>query len=64
ATSWWWRETLMPLSILVGAVTYIGLVFLLRIVSHEDLLLLKELGSHLVRRFRRTPKVAPKPNPD
>lgn len=53
AASWWWRDTLMPLSILVGAITYTSLVFLLRIVPRDDLLLLKDAGMQIIGRLRR-----------
>jgi len=56
AASWWWRDTMLPLSILVGAVTYIGLVFLLRVVPHDDLLVLKDIGMLVVNRLRRLKK--------
>jgi O-antigen/teichoic acid export membrane protein len=58
ATSWWWRDTMMPLSILVGAITYISLIFLLRVVPHDDLLVLKDVGMLVIgklRRFREAP---------
>ena len=50
---WWLRETMLPLSILVSAVTYIGLVFLLRIVPQQDLLLLKDMALQILKRVRR-----------
>jgi O-antigen/teichoic acid export membrane protein len=52
AASWWCRETMMPLAILIGAVTYIGMVFLLRIVPREDLLLAREIGAQALGRLR------------
>ena len=52
---WWLRETMLPLAILVSAVTYIGLVFLLRIVPKQDLLLLRDMVLQILKRVRRTP---------
>jgi membrane protein YdbS with pleckstrin-like domain len=59
ATSWWFRENLMIVSILVGAVTYAAAVMLLRIVPREDLLMIRDAVMGLVGRFRGRSKEAP-----
>jgi O-antigen/teichoic acid export membrane protein len=53
ATSWWFRETMMFLSILIAAVTYIGLVAILRIIPREDILLITNALRGIVGRLRR-----------
>jgi O-antigen/teichoic acid export membrane protein len=53
ATSWWFRETMMFLSIFIAAVTYIGLVAILRIIPREDILLIRDALMGLVGRLRR-----------
>lgn len=64
ATSWWWRDTMLPLSILVGAITYIGLVFLLRIIPPQDLKLLQDVAIQILHRIRRTQPAAASPSSD
>ena len=51
--SWWWRDSYLILSILLGAITYPALVLLLRIIPQEDLLLLKEGFTKILGRFQR-----------
>jgi O-antigen/teichoic acid export membrane protein len=58
ATSWWFRDHLMVLSVLVGAVTYATAVMLLRIIPREDLLMIRDALMGLVGRLRRS-KEAP-----
>ncbi|MBX0328826.1 flippase [Oscillochloris sp. ZM17-4] len=53
ATSWWFRETMMLVSIGIAAVTYIGAVALLRIVPSEDVLLIKNAVMGIIGRLRR-----------
>jgi O-antigen/teichoic acid export membrane protein len=53
STSWWFRENFMIVSILVGAVTYIAAVLLLRVIPHEDMLLIKETIMNMIGRLRR-----------
>jgi O-antigen/teichoic acid export membrane protein len=52
AASWWFRDTMMLVSILVGAVTYSAAVMLLRIIPREDLLLIKGAIIGLIARLR------------
>jgi O-antigen/teichoic acid export membrane protein len=58
ATSWWFRESLMLVSILVGAATYTAAVMLLRIVPREDLMMIWGAVMGVVGRLRRS-KEAP-----
>jgi O-antigen/teichoic acid export membrane protein len=53
ATSWWFRETMLFVSIIIAAVTYIASVALLRIVPREDLLLIKNAAIGIFGRMRR-----------
>lgn len=52
AASWWFRERMMVVSILVGALTYTAAVMLLRIIPQEDLLLIKGALLSLIGRIR------------
>jgi O-antigen/teichoic acid export membrane protein len=54
ATSWWFRETMLFVSIIIAAVTYITSVALLRIVPREDLLLIKDAVMGMFGRLRRS----------
>lgn len=53
AASWWFRDGLMLVSILVGAFTYVAAVMLLRIIPPEDLLLIKSAVLNVIGRLRR-----------
>jgi O-antigen/teichoic acid export membrane protein len=57
AASWWWRDDLMLVSIIVGAIVYCASVFLLRVISQRDLLLLRQLGMMLWGKLRPSPNV-------
>ncbi len=54
AASWWFRETMMIVSILIGAVTYTSLVMLLRIIPSEDIMLIKDALIGILGRIRRS----------
>lgn len=58
AASWWFRDGFMIISILVGAVTYVAAVMLLRIIPGEDLLLIKNAVMGVVGRLRRDKEAA------
>jgi O-antigen/teichoic acid export membrane protein len=49
---WWLRERNLALAVLVGAITYLALVLLLRILSSEDLALLKAGGAQVLMKLR------------
>lgn len=52
AASWWFRDSYMILSVLVGAVSYFALVMLLRILSPEDMGLLKAGMGQVLAKLR------------
>jgi O-antigen/teichoic acid export membrane protein len=58
AASWWFRDTMMILSILIGGATYTGLVFLLRIIPREDIQIIREAIVGTLRRLRRSKDAA------
>jgi hypothetical protein len=51
--TWWVRDAFLVVPILVGAVTYIGLILLLRVISSEDRALLTQLARQMLQRVRR-----------
>jgi O-antigen/teichoic acid export membrane protein len=51
--TWWFRDAFLAIPILVGAVTYIGLILLLRVIPREDRALLKQLAQQMLQRVRR-----------
>ncbi len=51
--TWWFRDAFLVVPILVGAVTYIGLILLLRVISSEDRALLTQLARQMLQRVRR-----------
>jgi|APCry1669188910_1035180.scaffolds.fasta_scaffold00450_1 O-antigen/teichoic acid export membrane protein len=53
STSWWFRDNLMVVSIIVGALTYSVSVLLLRIIPHDDMLLLKGMIMNIINQLRR-----------
>jgi O-antigen/teichoic acid export membrane protein len=53
ATSWWFRDTMMIVSIIIAAITYTVSVALLRIIPNEDLLILKNAAMGIFGRLRR-----------
>lgn len=50
---WWWRTTFIAVPILIGAVTYGGLIALLRVVPREDAALAVNVARNGLRRLRR-----------
>jgi O-antigen/teichoic acid export membrane protein len=54
AASWWFRDTMMILSILIGAASYTTLVFLLRIIPREDMQIIREAIVGALGRLRRS----------
>jgi O-antigen/teichoic acid export membrane protein len=53
STSWWFRDNLMFVSILVGGLTYCASMLLLRVIPREDFLLLRDLALGMLGRLRR-----------
>jgi O-antigen/teichoic acid export membrane protein len=53
ATSWWFRDNLMFVSILVGGLTYSIAVLLLRIIPREDFILIRAAALSMLNRIRR-----------
>jgi hypothetical protein len=50
---WWWRDAFIAIPILLGAVTYLSLIALLRVVPAEDVALARNLGAQMINRIRR-----------
>lgn len=53
STSWWFRDNLMVVSILVGALTYGAAVLLLRIIPREDMQLIMDMVKNVSTQLRR-----------
>lgn len=53
AVTWWFRDAFIAIPIVLGAVTYIGLIALLRVVPREDIVLGQRLAQQMLNRFRR-----------
>jgi len=53
AVAWTVRDAFILMPVLVAAVTYVGMIFLLRAIPKEDLDFFVELGSSLLQRLRR-----------
>jgi O-antigen/teichoic acid export membrane protein len=51
--TWWFRDLFIAIPVLVGAVVYVGLILLLRVVPHEDLQLFKQFAQNGLLRLRR-----------
>lgn len=54
STSWWFRDNLMIVSILVGALTYCASVLLLRIIPREDFILIRDAALGMFNRLRKS----------
>jgi O-antigen/teichoic acid export membrane protein len=52
AASWWFRESMLILSVLVGAITYGAAVLVLRIIPREDFLLARDGMNSIIKRLR------------
>jgi hypothetical protein len=52
AVIWAWRDSFLAIPIILGAVTYIPLILLFRVVPKEDLLLFKGLTMSFLQRFQ------------
>lgn len=52
-TTWWLRDMFLAIPIVVGAITYIGMVLLLRVISAEDMALFTQFAQQLLARLRR-----------
>lgn len=53
AATWWVRDLFLAIPILVGAVTYTGMILLLPVISQEDRVLFTQLIQQMIGRFRR-----------
>jgi O-antigen/teichoic acid export membrane protein len=53
AATWWCRNMFIAIPILVGALTYISLIAILRIVPKEDIAVFKEIAQGILRKMRR-----------
>ena len=53
STSWWFRDNLMIVSILVGALTYCASVLLFRVIPHEDFILIRDVALGMLDRLRK-----------
>jgi hypothetical protein len=47
-STWWVRDSFIALPVILGALTYIGVIVLLRVIPSEDWALLRELGQGLL----------------
>jgi hypothetical protein len=54
SVTWWVRDMFIAIPVLIGALTYISMIALLRIVPQEDVLLLKQLIQALKSKLRRS----------
>jgi O-antigen/teichoic acid export membrane protein len=43
ATTWWLRQTMMAIPIVIGAISYIVMILVLRVISKDDWVLIKSL---------------------
>ena len=50
---WWWRDAFIAIPILIGAVTYLSLIALLRVVPAEDITLARNFVQQMINRIRR-----------
>jgi len=53
STAWLVRDMFIAIPIIVGAITYIGMIALLHVVPGEDIALFKEMAQGILRKMRR-----------
>jgi O-antigen/teichoic acid export membrane protein len=53
AAAWWLRDMFIAIPIAAGAITYISLIAILRVVPSEDLAVFKQMAQGIVRKLRR-----------
>lgn len=53
AAAWLVRDMFIAIPVAVGAITYVAMIALLRVVPSEDLALFKEMAQGIVRKLRR-----------
>jgi O-antigen/teichoic acid export membrane protein len=51
--TWWVRDMFIAIPVLIGAVTYIGMILILRVLPSEDFELLKQITQSVLRKLRR-----------
>ena len=51
--AWLVRDMFIVIPIFVGAITYIGMIAILRVVPNEDITLFKEMAQGIMRKLRR-----------
>jgi O-antigen/teichoic acid export membrane protein len=51
--SWLVRDMFIAIPVIVGAITYIGMIAILRVVPNEDITLFKEMAQGIMRKLRR-----------
>jgi O-antigen/teichoic acid export membrane protein len=51
--AWLVRDMFIAIPVIVGAITYIGMIALLRVVPSEDIALFKEMAQGILRKMRR-----------
>jgi O-antigen/teichoic acid export membrane protein len=51
--SWLVRDMFIAIPVIVGAITYIGMISILRVLPSEDIALFKEMAQGVMRRLRR-----------
>ncbi|MBK8904166.1 MAG: flippase [Anaerolineaceae bacterium] len=50
---WWVKDLFILIPILVGVMTYLGMILVLRIIPKEDWLLIRELGQAVTKRVQK-----------
>jgi O-antigen/teichoic acid export membrane protein len=51
--SWLVRDMFIVIPVIVGAITYIGMIAILRVIPSEDIALFKEMAQGIMRKLRR-----------
>lgn len=53
AVVWWFRDLFIAIPILVGMLVYVGMILLLKVITPEDMALLKGFGQRIAARFSK-----------
>jgi O-antigen/teichoic acid export membrane protein len=51
--AWWARDMFIAIPVIVGTITYIGMIAILRVVPSEDIMLFKEMAQGIMRKLRQ-----------
>jgi O-antigen/teichoic acid export membrane protein len=52
-TIWWARDMFIAIPVAIGAITYIAMIMILRVIPNEDLALFKQMAQGMIRKLRR-----------